>query len=61
MNKPEDDIQVTRIRRTFLLSHRQGTSTGNTGIPKITYADASEAKDARLADTLLQRFCALAV
>jgi hypothetical protein len=55
------DLSHTRVRLTFLLSYRQGTSTYNTSIPKITYADASKAKDAWLADTLLQGFCALAV
>ena len=30
----------THVRHTFLLSYRQGTSTGNTGLPKITSADA---------------------
>ena len=30
----------THARHTFLLSYRQGTSTGNTGLPKITSADA---------------------
>jgi hypothetical protein len=56
-----DSGQVTRIRHTFLSSYGEGTATGTTSIPKITYTDASKAEDARLTDALLQRFCALAV
>jgi hypothetical protein len=43
------------------LSGRWYTSTGNTGILRMTYDDASKAKDAQLADKLLQKFCTLAV
>jgi hypothetical protein len=43
------------------LSNRQDTSTGNARIPKIAYADTSKAEDARLANTLLQRFRTLAL
>lgn len=49
----------SRTRHGSLLPFR--TTAGQTGIPKITYANASKAKHARLADTVLERLCALPV
>ena len=54
-----DSSQVTRTRHRALLPFR--TSTSQTSVPKVTYANTPKAKHARLADTVLQRLCALAV
>jgi hypothetical protein len=62
LDRHRDSSQVARSHhRAYLLYPRLCTPTGKTGVPKTTYADASKAKHARLADTLLQRLCALAV
>jgi len=49
--------QLSRSHCVFL----RPTTPSNPGISEISYADASEAKDAGLADELLQRLCSLAL